>query len=164
MVLPGDERITLGSLSAITGRISFADIHLPDWLEDGTEPTLRYNVEDEVRQTPQAPVPRSIGSSSSRNTPVVLTPSGSSPAGSYTPQGSTSKPIPTNLDKFYDDIHTDEEEEEGDEDESDEEGESEGEEEGEEEVEDSEEEQSSEHEIDDDGEGENTHLHDQTKG
>ncbi|KAI0701216.1 adaptin N terminal region-domain-containing protein [Cytidiella melzeri] len=119
----GDERAVLGSLGAITGKDMAGDVFLPDWLEQGVEPSLRSSEED-VPPVPlsissvHTSVPRSIASSN-RASPVVLTPAGPSPAGSYS-RPETGKAPWTDLDSFYADTNGDEEEEES-EDETDEE-------------------------------------------
>lgn len=118
------------------------DNYLPDWLEQGVEPALRDAEEDAppaptyVSSVAASAVPFS---SSSRATPIVLTPTGPSPAGSYVRQESGKSPW-TDLDKFYEGADDEGEEEE----EEDEEGE-EGEEEGEEEEESEEESEGAEH-------------------
>ena len=74
---------------------------LPDWLEQGTESSLR-DTEDDV-QPPglaQATKPRSIASMSHGPTPIVLT-----PTGGHSPAVTGSSPVPwTDLDKFYADV------------------------------------------------------------
>lgn len=132
MLSVDDGRLLLGSLSAVIGRDVSLDSYLPDWLEEGIESSLRDSEDD----APQAPIavqsisstsPRVIASSS-RNTPVVLTPTGSSPSGSYVRQNG--KGDWNDLDKFYADAESTEEEDE--EDESEEEEDEEGAESGEE--------------------------------
>ncbi|KAJ3481196.1 hypothetical protein NLI96_g7828 [Meripilus lineatus] len=127
----GDERALLGSLSAVTGKGTLDASILPDWLEQGIDSSLR-DTEDDVPQPPshtvtsiQSGVPRSIGASN-RNTPIVLTPTGSSPAGSYVRQENAKSPW-TDLDQFYADTNTDEEQEQDEESEEEEEEEEEGE-------------------------------------
>ena len=90
---------------------------LPDWLEQGIESSLRDS-EDDVPSPAshavtsiQSAVPRSVASSS-RNTPIVLTPTVPSPAGSFGGRPEVSKGPWTDLDQFYADINTDEEQEE----------------------------------------------------
>ncbi|KAI0806028.1 adaptin N terminal region-domain-containing protein [Irpex lacteus] len=145
-----DERVLLGSLGAITGKDMAGDVFLPDWLEQGVEPSLRDTEDD----APPTSVPRSIASSN-RATPVVLTPSGPSPAGSFS-RTETGKAAWTDLDSFYADTKEEEEEEseeesseeeEGEED--DEEGSQYGEHQGDAEPEESEEESGSGEEEDD---------------
>ncbi|CAL1715981.1 unnamed protein product [Somion occarium] len=140
--IPVDDRhALLGSLSAVVGRDLTYDSYLPDWLEEGTESSLR----DSEYDAPQVPIhaqplpsaiPRSIASSS-KNTPVILTPTGPSPSGSFVRQNGKSDW--TDLDKFYAETESTEEEEgteeeavESDEEEADsnEDGDSEEEEEG----------------------------------
>jgi AP-3 complex subunit beta len=98
-----DEYNQLGSLAAIAGREMPGDI-LPDWLEQGTESSLRDS-EDDHPPPAQAIVvaaQRSLGPSR-RGTPVILTPvEGSSPAGSVARSGNSKSPW-TDLDKFYQD-------------------------------------------------------------
>lgn len=126
IVYSGGEHALLGSLGAITGRGS-ADLSiLPDWLEHGIESSLR-DTEDDVPlpsthtvTSLQSAVPRSIASSN-RDTPVVLTPTNPSPAGSYVRQGGNKGPW-MDLDQFYADTNTEQEEEE-DEESEDEDGE-----------------------------------------
>lgn len=126
MILTGDEHALLGSLSAVTGKSSFDASILPDWLEQGIDSSLR-DTEDDV-PTPashvvtsiQSGVPRSIVASN-RNTPIVLTPTGPSPAGSYVRQEGAKGPW-MDLDQFYADTNADEEQEEEESGEEDEEG------------------------------------------
>lgn len=131
-----DENLNLGSLGAVISKDMSNDNYLPDWLEQGVESTLRDSEED----APPAPTfisstPTSISFTSSRATPIVLTPTGPSPAGSFVRQDSTKGPW-TDLDKFYDDTNEEEEDDEEEEEES-EEGEEEGEDDEEEEAHDS---------------------------
>lgn len=74
---------------------------LPEWLEQGTEPSLR-DTEDDIQPPglPQAAKSRSIASTSHGPTPIVLTPTGGhSPAAT----GNSHSPW-TDLDKFYADV------------------------------------------------------------
>lgn len=74
---------------------------LPEWLEQGTESSLR-DTEDDMRPPgpAQVPAPRSIASTSRGPTPVILTPTGAD-----SPVTTGSSPAPwTDLDKFYADI------------------------------------------------------------
>lgn len=88
------------------------DSHLPDWLEEGIDPSLR----DSENDTPQAPVYAQVASQSShtmvpssRASSVVLTPTGApSPSGSFGQNGS--KAPWSDLDKFYEDTNDGEEE------------------------------------------------------
>jgi AP-3 complex subunit beta len=102
----------LGSLAIITGKDISLEQHLPDWLEEGAESSLRDS-EDDASQAALAYthgiVPRAISSSSNMSSPVVLTPTGSNSPGASTPSG-VSKSKWTDLDKFY----ADEEEEDVD--------------------------------------------------
>ena len=165
-----DDHAMLGSLGAITGKNMAGDVFLPDWLEQGVESSLRDTEEDAPAaplslSSAQTSVPRSIASSN-RATPIVLTPTGPSPAGSYSRPESGKAPW-TDLDSFYADTNEEEEEEEESEEETDEgeEEEEDGEEspEGEEhqgsvEAEESGEEESDSAEEDDDHEGEEHNL------
>ncbi|OCH90335.1 hypothetical protein OBBRIDRAFT_793423 [Obba rivulosa] len=144
--LAAEDRTAFGSIKAITGK-TFGDSYLPDWLEEGTEPSLR-DTEDDVPQGPvyaQASLPRAMGGST-KATPVVLTPTGPSPSSSYVrPEGYKSSW--TDLDRFYEDDNDEEAEEaESESEESQDEDESE-EEEGEEEEEEGEEEEEEEEET-----------------
>jgi AP-3 complex subunit beta len=90
---------------------------LPDWLEQGAEPSLRNSPDD----APKRAVPTSFGSSTPRSivshaTSVVLTPGGGSSA------PNSAKGTFTDLDKFYDDDEEEEEEEDDDEEEEEEDG------------------------------------------
>lgn len=166
-----DDHAMLGSLGAITGKNMAGDVFLPDWLEQGVESSLRDTEEDAPAaplslSSAQTSVPRSIASSN-RATPIVLTPTGPSPAGSYSRPESGKAPW-TDLDSFYADTNEEEEEEEEESEEETDEGEEEeenGEEssEGEEhqgsvEPEESGEEESDSAEEDDDHEGEEHNL------
>ena len=113
----------LGSLGAITGKNMAGDVFLPDWLEQGVESSLRDTEEDAPAaplslSSAQTSVPRSI-TSSNRATPIVLTPTGPSPAGSYSRPESGKAPW-TDLDSFYADTNEEKEEEEESEEETDE--------------------------------------------
>jgi len=71
---------------------------LPEWLEQGTESSLR-NTEDDIRPPglAQMTVPRSIASTSHGPTPIILT-----PTGGHSPAATGGSPAPwTDLDKFY---------------------------------------------------------------
>ncbi|CCM06428.1 uncharacterized protein FIBRA_08689 [Fibroporia radiculosa] len=114
------ERQFFGSLTAVTGR-EFLDSHLPDWLEEGTESSLRDTEDDAppppmISQISSQSGPRAI---SSRATPIVLTPSnGLSPSSSFVRQNG-SRSDWTDLDKFYEDTNDEEDESEDSEDEDD---------------------------------------------
>ncbi|THH26301.1 hypothetical protein EUX98_g7887 [Antrodiella citrinella] len=135
-----DPHALLGSIRSITNRDTYNNIYLPDWLENGIDSSLRDSADDAAPQPMAAvtslssvAVPRSIASSS-RNTPVVLTPTGPSPAGSFSGgQEATNKVGWTDLDKFYEEGSEDEEEEDDDDEEEEEDVEEEEEEEEEEE-------------------------------
>ena len=84
--------------SLVTGRAMALAQDLPEWLEQGTESSLR-DTEDDIRPPGlmQVPTPRSIASTSHGPTPVTLTPTGGHP-----PATTGSSPAPwTNLDQFY---------------------------------------------------------------
>ncbi|KAI9001544.1 adaptin N terminal region-domain-containing protein [Trametes punicea] len=115
-----DDHGRFGSLAAITGRWTGSDNYLPDWLEEGTESSLR----DSEADVPQVPVyvsqssARSIGPTS-RGSPVILTPtSGPSPSGSFVRQDGA-KAAYMDLDKFYEDTEETEESEESESEEED---------------------------------------------
>lgn len=74
---------------------------LPEWLEQGTESSLR-DTEDDIRPPVlvQTPTPRSVSSTSRGPTPIILT-----PTGGHSPAATGSSPAPwTDLDKFYADV------------------------------------------------------------
>ncbi|KAI9066121.1 hypothetical protein FKP32DRAFT_1589999 [Trametes sanguinea] len=109
-----DDHGRFGSLAAITGRWTGSDNYLPDWLEEGTESSLR---DSEADAPPPAPVyasqssARSVGPTS-RASPVILTPTnGPSPSGSFVRQEGA-KAAYMDLDKFYEDAEETEESEE----------------------------------------------------
>ena len=114
-----DDHGRFGSLAAVTGKWAGSDNYLPDWLEEGTESSLR-DTEADIPQVPvytsQSSTARSIASSS-KASPVVLSPS---PSGSFTKQEAT-KAAYMDLDKFHEDAEeaeeTESESEESDEDE-----------------------------------------------
>jgi len=121
---PEDESIIveqdfLGSLSIILGKELPGDMHLPDWIEQGVDPTLRDTEEDNVPPLP-AHTPRAIQNiavPSRGGSPVILTPGGIvSPASSFVQRG---KWIDLDLDKFYDDEEGEETDGDDDEEESD---------------------------------------------
>ncbi|KAI0730068.1 adaptin N terminal region-domain-containing protein [Fomitopsis betulina] len=107
-----DERLQFGTLSAVTGKESL-ESHLPDWLEEGTEPSLRDSEED----MPTAPVVTQISSQasavprpiSSRTTPIVLSPSESRTSTSNRQNGAKANWM--DLDRFYEDANEEEDEE-----------------------------------------------------
>ncbi|TDL25466.1 hypothetical protein BD410DRAFT_743013 [Rickenella mellea] len=81
-----DEHNLLGSLETVLGRSMGLDSarRLPDWLEEGTEPSLRDNEDDEINVSPFTPAAvRSMTAPGhfSNMTPVVLTPRTASPLG-----------------------------------------------------------------------------------
>lgn len=120
---PDDERVMLGTLTLITGRDMRGDRLLPDWLEQGAEPSLR-DAEDDVPASAPAPTalgnyatPRAMAAAAASG-PVVLTPvtsGGPSPVGSVPKKGAWQ-----DLDQFYAEEEAESEEEE---EESEEEGE-----------------------------------------
>ncbi|KZT29934.1 hypothetical protein NEOLEDRAFT_1055522 [Neolentinus lepideus HHB14362 ss-1] len=129
-----DESTPLGTLSSITGKDMHGDSILPDWLEQGTEPSLRDTEED----MPQ-PVPtQALGSGTAATRSVVATPVMLTPTGGASPSGSVPKTGPgkyDDLERFYaedEESEEEEEEEEEDEEEGEEEEGEEYEEEGEE--------------------------------
>lgn len=86
----------------MTGRSSFGDGVLPEWLEGGIDPLLRQNEEDALPLAPPLQAISSASSTATRGilgsagaTPVVLTPTGSS-----TPLREA-KESWRDLDKFY---------------------------------------------------------------
>ncbi|KZT06124.1 uncharacterized protein LAESUDRAFT_813041 [Laetiporus sulphureus 93-53] len=115
-----EERLPFGTLGGITGKESM-ESRLPDWLEEGTEPSLRDS-EDDVPPMPavtqissQGVGPRSI---TARTSPVVLTPTdGTPPSGSFGRQDGA-KGTYTDLDQFYADINEEKEDEEEEDEES----------------------------------------------
>jgi len=116
-----DENAMLGSLSLVTGRPMNIDAILPDWLENGVEPSLR---DTEEAVPPQVAVPIALSSAQQRSkgvaSPIILTPSGGSPAGSNSRSGSRGPWI--DLDKFYADTEEVEEDDNQDGGDTDEEG------------------------------------------
>ncbi|KAH9943703.1 adaptin N terminal region-domain-containing protein [Amylocystis lapponica] len=108
-----EDRKSFGSLGAITGKE-----------RDGIDPALRDSPDD--GSTADGPVtPHSIARSvlpSSRATPVILTPTGTSAPGPDTPQA---KGLWTDLDRFYENASDEEEAESGDSDEDESSGEGE---------------------------------------
>lgn len=109
--VPSDEgQLLIGSLGTVIGKEMRGDHILPDWLEQGTEPSLRASEEDAPTQPfravptaiSSASIPRSIGGSAS-GSPIILTPAGTPgiPKGDW-----------QDLDKFYANTKEEEEEEE----------------------------------------------------
>lgn len=74
---------------------------LPEWLEQGTEPSLRDTEDDiQAQGSVRANTSRSIASTSYGPTPIVLTPTrGESPAAA-----GSSPALWTDLDQFYADV------------------------------------------------------------
>ena len=92
-----DGETILGTLSALTNRYVRNMTSLPDWLEEGTEATLRDNEEDfKVMATQQA---QRLTSASRLASPAVMTPE-PSPMGSPIPNVGLKAPT-TDLDIFY---------------------------------------------------------------
>jgi len=114
-------------LSAVTGKPTFTDSILPDWLEHGVESSLR-NSEEDIIPGPAAPSSSSVIQTVKKggSPPVILTPStGSRPES----RSGANKGQWTNLDEFYADtekVEAPESEEDGEE-ETDEDAESESE-------------------------------------
>ena len=74
---------------------------LPEWLEQGTESSLR-DTEDDIQPSglPQVTTSRSIASTSRGHTPIVLT-----PTGRHSPAATGNSQAPwTDLDQFYADV------------------------------------------------------------
>lgn len=120
--------VMIGSSSAVTGKPTLGEPILPDWLEKGVESSLR-DTEEDIAPPPVVPIALSSAEQQKMRERVSLTPTSRPDVGA---QGTSSKVLLTDLDKFYeeeDDEEKDEdEEEEGgeeEEEESDEEGESE---------------------------------------
>ncbi|KAI0788032.1 adaptin N terminal region-domain-containing protein [Fomes fomentarius] len=116
-----DDHGRFGSLAAVTGKWAGGHNYLPDWLEEGTESSLR-DTDADIPQAPayasQSSAARSIASSSLAS-PVILTPTGgASPSGSFVKQ-QAAKAAYTNLDKFYEDIEETEESDESESEDSD---------------------------------------------
>jgi AP-3 complex subunit beta len=126
-----DNHALLSSLSVVTGREMHGERILPDWLEQGVEPSLRESPDD----APRRAVPTAISLSaplavdSARGTPIVLTPANGSPA------VGSAKGAWTDLDKFYDDSDDGDDGDDNENEDEEEEAESESEEEEEEEEE-----------------------------
>ncbi|KAF8515386.1 adaptin N terminal region-domain-containing protein [Hysterangium stoloniferum] len=112
------EQDFLGSSSVILGKELPGDRHLPDWIEQGVDPTLRDTEEDNAPPLP-AHTPRAIQNiavPSRGGSPVILTPGGiASPAGSFVQR-----------DKFYNDEEDEEEETDDDDDEEESDNDNEG--------------------------------------
>jgi len=92
---------SLATSSLVIGRAMALAQDLPEWLEQGTESSLR-DTEDDIRPPGlvQTSAPRSISSTSHVPTPIILT-----PTGRHSPAATGSSPAPwTDLDKFYADI------------------------------------------------------------
>ena len=72
---------------------------LPEWLEQGSESSLR-DTEDDTQPPVQVTTARSIASTSHGPIPIILT-----PTGRHSPATAGSSPAPwTDLDKFYADV------------------------------------------------------------
>ncbi|KAF8588900.1 hypothetical protein K439DRAFT_1334327 [Ramaria rubella] len=109
-----EEHDFLGSLSVLLGKDLPGDRYLPDWLEEGTDSSLRDTADDSAPAP--AYVPRSLQNMAAPSrgaSPIILTPGGApSPVGSFTQRG---KWTDLDLDKFYDDEDEESEEEESEE-------------------------------------------------
>ncbi len=95
----GNDKSAVGSLSAVTGKPTFTDSILPDWLEHGVESSLR-NSEEDIVPGPAAPSPSSAIQTVKKggSPPVILTPSTESRPES---RSGANKGQWTNLDEFY---------------------------------------------------------------
>jgi len=92
---------SLATSSLVIGRAMALAQGLPEWLEQGTESSLR-DTEDDIHPPGlvQVSTPRSIVSISHGPIPITLT-----PTGGYSPAATGSSPAPwTDLDKFYADV------------------------------------------------------------
>ncbi|KAG7450937.1 uncharacterized protein BT62DRAFT_984252 [Guyanagaster necrorhizus] len=103
-----DPHVMLGSSSAVTGKPTLCEPILPDWLEKGVESSLR-DTEEDIAPPPVVPTALSSAEQQKMRERVSLTPTSRPDAGT---QGTSSKVLLTDLDRFY------EEEEESEEDES----------------------------------------------
>jgi AP-3 complex subunit beta len=104
----------LGSLGVITGRDMRGDRHLPFWLEQGIDSSLRDTEEDipvvSFTALSSAQAQRVLGPSNA-GSPVVLTPTeGTSPAGPGLRGGGGKGPW-MDLDKFYEEDEEESEDE-----------------------------------------------------
>ena len=91
----------MATSSLVIGRAMALVQDLPEWLEQGTESSLR-DTDDDVQPpgVAQVTAPRSIASTSHGPTPIILT-----PARGHSPAATGSSPAPwTDLDKFYADV------------------------------------------------------------
>lgn len=92
---------SLATSSLVIGRAMSLVQDLPEWLEQGTESSLRDTEDDS--QPPalmQVATARSVASVSHGPTPITLT-----PTGRHSPATTGSSPAPwTDLDKFYADV------------------------------------------------------------
>lgn len=115
----------MATSSLVIGRDMALVQNIPEWLEQGTESSLR-DTEDDIRPPgfAQITIPRSIASTSHGPTPIILT-----PTGGHSPAATGSSPAPwTDLDKFYADTDEATESDDGDDrtDDSDDDGEASG--------------------------------------
>ncbi|SJL13144.1 uncharacterized protein ARMOST_16582 [Armillaria ostoyae] len=101
-----DPHVMLGSSSAVTGKPTLGEPILPDWLEKGVESSLR-DTEEDVAPPPAVPIALSSAEQQRMRERVSLTPTSRADVGA---QGTSSKVLLTDLDKFYE-----EEEEEAEE-------------------------------------------------
>jgi len=92
----------LGSLGVITGKDMRGDRHLPFWLEQGIESSLRDTEEDipvvSFTATSSSQAQRSLGTSHVESPTILTLTEGTSPEGPMTRGG---KDAWMNLDKFY---------------------------------------------------------------
>jgi len=118
----GSGRLSLATSSLVIGRAMALAQDLPEWLEQGTESSLR-DTDDDIQPSgvPQVAPLRSIASTSRGPTPIVLTPVG----GHSTPVTGSSQTPWTDLDQFYADVDEEIENENGADD-SDDDGETSG--------------------------------------
>lgn len=100
-VLDGTSNFSLATSSLVVGRAMNLAQGLPEWLEQGTESSLR-DTEDDIQPTGvgQVTTSRSIVPTSRGPTPIVLT-----PVGGHSPATTGNSPAPwTDLDQFYADV------------------------------------------------------------
>ena len=97
----GTDGFSLATSSLVIGRAMALIQDLPEWLEQGTESSLR-DTEDDIQPSglPQATASRSIASASYGPAPIVLT-----PTGRHSPAVTGNSQAPwTDLDQFYADV------------------------------------------------------------
>jgi AP-3 complex subunit beta len=108
-----DEHMLLGSLGVITSQDMRRVCFLPDWLEEGTESSLRDTEDDNPLHAPPAYLSaQRLRGTSRLSSPVVLTPvEGTSPSNASVMRSGIGSKVPwTDLDKFYEDGDDTEEE------------------------------------------------------